>query len=38
MKFLPALLLLSVFALSACTNTFQGAGRDIEKMGQTMQR
>jgi predicted small secreted protein len=30
-------LLLAVFALSACSNTFEGAGKDIEKAGQKIQ-
>lgn len=31
------LILLSLAFLAACTNTFQGVGRDVETMGQKMQ-
>lgn len=30
-------LVLSVLALSACSNTWHGAGEDIERLGQKMQ-
>ncbi len=30
-------LLLMTMAVSACTNTFHGAGRDIENMGEWVQ-
>lgn len=31
-------LLMSVIALSGCSNTLDGAGRDIEKAGQKIQK
>ncbi len=37
MIFVFALSTLAV-ALGACSNTFEGAGRDIEKAGQSIQR
>lgn len=35
---LTLLSLTFLLALSACGNTMDGAGRDIEKMGQSLQR
>lgn len=32
------LIALSALALAGCSNTFDGAGRDIEKAGQNIQR
>ncbi len=38
-KFIMTMVLLgtAVLAVSACTNTFEGAGRDIEHAGQVIQ-
>ncbi len=35
--FLLSLLAFSVIGLSACGNTFNGAGRDLEDWGKTLQ-
>lgn len=34
---LMSALMLSVLAVSACENTWHGAGRDVEKAGEAMQ-
>ena len=36
--FACAVCALSALALAGCSNTFDGAGRDIEKAGQTIQK
>ena len=36
-RMMTALLLASIFGLAAC-NTMEGAGRDVESAGETMQR
>lgn len=35
---LCALVIVTVLTLSACSNTMDGAGRDLEKMGQSIQK
>lgn len=35
---LPALILATGLALAGCSNTFNGAGKDIEHAGKTIQR
>ena len=34
---MAAVLITGVFGLSACSNTFKGAGRDIENAGENIQ-
>lgn len=36
-KFLLAFVFIGILSLSACSNTFEGAGKDIEKTGQWVQ-
>lgn len=36
--FIIAVSAVAGFALGACSNTFNGAGKDIEKAGQNIQR
>ena len=38
MKLFSTALVLSLLALTACANTWSGAGADIERMGQKMQK
>lgn len=36
--FLTVMLLTAVVGLGACTNTYHGAGKDIENVGEEMQQ
>lgn len=36
-KIIVCLALVGVFGLSGCSNTFEGAGRDIERSGEWIQ-
>ncbi len=36
-KFILCLSFVGIFALSGCSNTFEGAGRDIERSGEWIQ-
>ena len=37
-KILILLFVMSLFSLSACTNTLQGVGKDLEKIGENIQK
>ena len=37
-KFFILLLALNIFSLAACSNTLQGVGKDIEKIGESIQK